>query len=144
MDTPCPRQYSGRVTAVRHLAHSWHRLTLALAVCALAVRLIVPAGFMPDAKHFALVLCTGHGPVAATMTMSHDTPSHSDAGDKSDQPCGFGGILVSSLPTTDPVLVLAVTAFIVALVRVPGAALPQRWREWLRPPLRAPPAFNVA
>jgi len=118
-------------------------LTLVLAVGALAIRLLVPAGYMPDVKHLGIVICTGHGPIATTLAISHDKSTPSDTGDKPDQPCGFGGALTGALPFIDSVILAAAIAFIVALGRITGDAPLARSRAWLRPPLRGPPAFGT-
>lgn len=130
--------------ALRLLAHSWHRLTLVLAISALAIRFIIPAGFMPDPKHLGIVICTGHGPLAMTIAIPSDKPGPSHQGSQPDQPCGFGGALVSVLPPIDPVVLLAAIAFIVAERRITADNLPVWSPAWLRPPTRGPPVFGTA
>lgn len=115
-----------------------------LIVFVLAVRLVVPTGFMPTVEHgrLALRLCPGTAPASTVATampgMHHgrpDAPKH----DKTEAPCAFAGIGVATLGTVDPARLLAaiVFAFLLTARAVPrfGPAPPGR----LRPPLRAPP-----
>ncbi|WP_232834199.1 MULTISPECIES: hypothetical protein [unclassified Sphingomonas] len=146
-----------------------HRTVAALVLAAaLAMRLLVPAGFMPDVAGGAvrLILCPAAGPVPAAMSpmahgsmampmghagtdnhvaSAHDHGAHDH--DKSsshdhapqDAPCAFAGLALASLMPVDPVLLLAAIAFAMALAAF-GLALPTPGRvPYLRPPLRGPP-----
>jgi hypothetical protein len=110
-------------------------LAALLLLAAMAVRLAVPAGFMPmrGASGVTLTLCSGHGP----MMLGHH---RSDDSDHSDQPCGFGALSLTATGGADPIQLSAAIAFVEAQIVIAPAifriTLPPRWR----PPLRAPPA----
>lgn len=81
-----------------------------LLVCALALRLLVPAGWMPvaDAHGLHLTLCPGAGPimpatphVMAGMTHPGSAPHHDQA--SPDHACPFAGLsLALDRPTAPP------------------------------------------
>jgi len=66
------------------------RVFLALAVLALAFQVLVPPGFMvSDGPSHAIVICTGHGSVTASLD-DHGRPAKSPK-DNSDHACPFAG-----------------------------------------------------
>jgi hypothetical protein len=78
--------------AVRHSQTSW---LLAFVILALAMRMIVPTGWMPSAVagKAMITLCTGAGMVEAWVDadgkIHKDSPAKKGAGD---QPCAFAGL----------------------------------------------------
>lgn len=124
-------------------------LALMLLLCAIAARMLVPAGFMPErvGDRLTLALCTGHGPMVMAAAHDGDTraPHHvaAKAGGKDatqiDQPCGFGGLGVTLGGGT--FFAAPITAMAPALLRKVAAGAPVRAQpsDRLRPPLRAPP-----
>jgi hypothetical protein len=74
---------------------SKHSLLLALMIFALAVRMIIPTGWMPSmiAGKATITLCTGAGMVEAWVDadgkIHKDSPAKKGAGD---QPCAFAGL----------------------------------------------------
>ena len=128
------------MTSLRRLLANSPRLALWLVVAALAVRLLVPAGYMlSPARPLALVACPGVTPVAHH---GHGgAPAHHQA---PDQPCAFA-VLAAALAVAAATMLAAVTLLVAAppasrprTVAAPRA--PPRWR----PPLRAPPLVLVA
>jgi hypothetical protein len=85
----------------RQISAMW----LALAVLALVARIVVPAGFMPaqTAGGVALVICTGHGPLAIDGPQDPKAPK---PGSRSDAPCAFAAA-PSAAPPPPVVTVLA-------------------------------------
>ncbi len=74
----------------------WRQVCLTLVLCAVALRVMIPAGFMVDRLNndlpFALVLCTGEG--ALVVEPGQALPDHRDPDDtaKVDHtPCVFAG-----------------------------------------------------
>ena len=143
--------------ALRRLATGHHRLFLTLVVMALAVRALVPSGWMvaPGADGIPrLALCSGTGVMdlkagaAADATMDqampgmhHGAGGHDNAPSHPDHPCAFSGAaLASNLPAVDlpnPLVPIAAPAprlrsLSVAVGR--GLAAPP-------PPQTGPPAF---
>ncbi|MFK3889265.1 hypothetical protein [Sphingomonas sp. NPDC079357] len=108
-----------------------------VAALALLVRLLVPAGFMPQIAHgkVAIVSCPGMAMASTAYPHGHDAPMH----DGFERPCAFAAV---AAPATLLAIVLLLILPLAATVRqlLPLAAPPAprialRWR----PPLRAPP-----
>jgi hypothetical protein len=138
------------VTTLRRLLLQYNALAAGLLGLALAMRLLVPIGFMPMqvGGTITLQLCSGFGPqpmapATAMAGMHHgetDQGPHHGKADKAETPCAFAGLSAPSLAATDPAMLAVALLFIVAVGRrtitpiAPGA--PPR----LRPPSRGPPA----
>ena len=115
------------------------RLLVALAALALLVRLLVPAGFMPQVAHgqVAIVACPGMAMASTAHHHGHDTPAH----DGFERPCAFAAV---AAPAT---LLAIVLLLVLPLARIASRVIPSpaappfsialRWR----PPLRAPPTI---
>lgn len=139
--------------ALRSLVAARHRLFLVLFACALALRLAVPAGWMPVAQAdgwVRLALCPGAAPIA-TQPMAHTMQAmhggtHEHAPDRHDHdrgdhapPCAFTGLAfavalpdLASAPTLLPVAVSSpVTRHVLASIGRGLAAPP--------PPQTGPP-----
>ena len=110
--------------------------TLALLLAALMVRLLVPAGYMPDvgAGKLTLTLCSGMGPMAGTVHHGHDP-----ARPASDAPCGFGGLAIGGTGGAIAVPDAPVASFALPLAIRSADVAPLAPPRRLRPPLRAPP-----
>lgn len=117
-----------------------------LLLCTLAVRLGVPAGFMPVAVGgvVTLQLCPGvsAAPKAASVMhgMHHGSPQD-DAHAKPEMPCAFAGLGAAPLGAADAALLVAAVLFAFSLAVRASAQLPPLPAARLRPPLRAPPAI---
>lgn len=138
------------MSSLRALTHAYARLTLVLAVLALAVKALVPAGYMISAageRFLTVTICADASGTPKQMRIAipdeNDTGGdHSEAADKS-QPCAFSGIGHAALGGADPVLLAAALAFILLIGLAPLRAPPARDASFLRPPLRGPPALSV-
>lgn len=127
---------------VRDLMANRRNWLVLLIACTLAVRLIVPTGFMPaiEGGRIALRLCPGMAPAPAMAMpgMHHGTDNGGEHG-KPEMPCAFAGLGLATLGSVDLTLLVAAVlfAFLLASRAVPQLlpAPPER----LRPPLRAPP-----
>lgn len=127
-----------RQLLTRHPSAAW----LIVAVT-LAMKLVVPVGFMPSmiGGRVEIVLCTGMGPQDMKMAMPgmarHDRGDHAPS--KPESPCLGAGIAAPVLSGVDPIqLALAFAVAIVAALLV-ATPPPPRLRAHLRPPLRGPP-----
>ncbi len=138
--------------ALRRLSLHHPTLALWLALAALTVKLLVPAGFMVGVVEGRTILqiCSGFGPVAAAPMMHHamadDGVTHAaGAGHggtghaEAEMPCPFAALAHGSLAATDPVLLSLALAFVLALGFAAVARPPVRRAAFLRPPLRGPP-----
>ena len=123
------------------------RLTLVLLALALAVKAVVPAGFMLSAsgdRFLTVTICSDAGGSPKQMQIAipgkQDTgDDHSEAASKATH-CAFSGLGHSALGGADPLLLAAALAFILLLGLAPLPALPARDIPFLRPQLRGPPA----
>lgn len=123
--------------------------SFAVLVCAatLLLKLLVPAGYMIGSEHgqITIELCSGVAPRAVTMAMPGmhaDMPDHGKSQDhgKAEMPCAFAGLSAASLGAIDPIQLVILIAFVMAVGLSP-AVLPAVIRHgYLRPPLRGPPA----
>ncbi|MFS0735636.1 DUF2946 family protein [Sphingomonas sp. 1P06PA] len=121
-----------------------HRSLCGLLIAlALAMKLLVPTGFMPTVAggQIVVTLCSGSGPVKMMMTLPgtghHDADDHGAA--KHEPPCAFSGLTMPALSGADPVLLTAQILFAMVLALHALVAIPLPARSFLRPPLRAPP-----
>ncbi|QCB44384.1 hypothetical protein E5673_11835 [Sphingomonas sp. PAMC26645] len=121
--------------------------------CALVMKILVPAGFMPvvSGGRVTIEICGGIAPAQKVMApmMAMPMPGMAHHPGKSDHqeremPCAFSGLTAPSLAAVDPVLLAIAIAFIVGLVFRVRTAVPITARAYLRPPLRGPPPFPAA
>ncbi len=120
-------------------------LFAALFALALAIRICVPAGFMPTQTAHGVVvsICDGMGS-AKTMVVDFQRPDVSGRpSDTQKQPesCAFAALSAPALGGDMP-LVLAAPALLLRefVLPPPGRADPVR-ADFLTPPLRGPPAL---
>ena len=119
--------------------------------CALVMKVLVPAGFMPvvSAGRVTIEICAGTAPSPMTMATTMSMPGMAHHADKSgpqgrEMPCAFSGLTAPSLAAVDPVLLAIAIAFIVGLAFGVRTAVPIAAQAYLRPPLRGPPPFPAA
>lgn len=131
---------------IRALIHRYHMAALGLALLALCIKAIIPAGHMigpSETRSFDIILCsdpTGMA-VAQKLVIPFDVPEEQQSAQKAKGDCAFTALGHGALPLTDPALLLAAIAFILALgfARLPAPSL--RGIPYIRPPLRGPPAL---
>lgn len=128
----------------RLLAQRW--LAALLCAATLLLKLLVPTGFMisADGGGLAITLCPGVATGAPTDMpgMQAAMPDHGRKdGAKPDMPCAFASLAAQAIGTADPVLLLALIGFVLALGVRPQRLLPTFAPLYLRPPLRGPPAL---
>ena len=127
----------------RTTASAWPRsVAVALALLALVLKGLTPTGFMVDdraaARGFALVICTGQGPVSLADLDHRGAPP---AKSKPDAPCAFAGHAAAPGPAeANPVLGdhTESAAIAVAILR---DLLPGRGLAAPPPPSVGPPAL---
>lgn len=123
------------------LAH--RHLTLLILAAALAIRVLIPGGYMISADHGTITVSVCSGVTAAPMTMAMPgMPDHGkkDAHPTGEQPCAFAGLSHQALGAVDALLLLAAIAFVMALGTAPAPRLRPLRTAYERPPLRGPPA----
>lgn len=154
------------MTALRRLVLDHRALALWLALAALAVRLMVPAGFMigqADGR-VTLQICSGFGPVtmppathAAPMAMgagdtmpamAHDAAmaghhggDHEDGAGHAgtDMPCAYATLAHGADARTDALLLVIAIAFVMARGVAPRRVEALQSVAHLRPPSQGPP-----
>ncbi|MBD8617586.1 hypothetical protein IFT67_01470 [Sphingomonas sp. CFBP 13728] len=127
-----------------------------LIVCALAMKILVPAGFMPvvSGGTVTIQICGGTAPttmvtmIAKATMMAKTMPGmmhHQDKGDHQsrEMPCAFSGLSAPSLAAVDPLLLAIAIAFIVAMGFRRTSTTPVAAPAYLRPPLRGPPRVSA-
>lgn len=137
-------------------------LIVAIFALALAMKIIVPAGYMivQGESGLTMIICPGVEPVAdgpavsvssgmhdmAAMTKASAGISHAgheanggDAQQKMNGPCAFTVLAHASLGGADPVQLALALVFIMALGFVAMVRPEVRQISFLRPPLRGPP-----
>jgi hypothetical protein len=135
------------MTRLRALICDHARLTLVLLALALAIKAVVPAGFMLSAggdRFLTVTICSDASGTPKQMQIAipgkQDTSGdHSDAGANATH-CAFSGLGHSALGGADPLLLAAALAFILLLGLASLPVLPLRDIAFLRPQLRGPPA----
>ncbi|MBY9061315.1 hypothetical protein K7957_00010 [Sphingomonas yunnanensis] len=132
------------MTRLRHLIERRPVAVAWLLLIAMALRLIVPAGFMPAgaARGLTLVACPEWGavPTMAAHHAAHERTGHGEPHRHTEPPCAFAGLGLPTLAAGDfsplapriDAVALAATAH--------GRALRLAAADRLRPPAQAPPA----
>jgi len=124
-----------------------HRaLAIWLVVLALAMKALVPAGYMigSDTRTLTIEICDGQGhhQLGQIVVQQPAKAGHSqnDHG-KGDSTCPYGALGHAGLAGADPVLLAFALAFILALGFAPIKTRHVRRAHYLRPPLRGPPVL---
>ncbi len=134
--------------SIRIFLRRYPALALAVLALALAVKAIVPAGYMlaADSKSLALTVtvCTGLDTMQKTIAIplhkSQDgKSSHEQAGDS---PCAFSALSHALLGGADGVLLALALLFIVVAGFCAVTPNMAQLRQHLRPPLRGPPLLS--
>ncbi|MBW6526167.1 hypothetical protein KZ813_04895 [Sphingomonas sp. RHCKR7] len=130
--------------SLRHLIERRPAALALVLLLALALRLIVPAGFMPDssARGLALVGCPewGAAPGAMAHREGHDRADHRAPHRHTESTCAFAGLGLPTLAAGDPPSLALPTPDVAPAAAPRGRALRLAAGEWLRPPTHAPPA----
>ncbi|MFA7601897.1 MAG: DUF2946 family protein [Novosphingobium sp.] len=128
--------------ALRALAHTHRRLALLLVLCALALKALVPAGFMPGQQGTTITIeicADASGSIAAQQIVIPRADAKQDHG-KDGTACSYAALGFAALAGADAALLALALAFILALGFAPAVMPPLRRIAFLRPPLRGPPA----
>ncbi len=119
-------------------------LAMALVALALAMRALIPAGFMPGStttSSFTVLVCADataiHAPVTITVA-KQNAPEQA----KANEHCAFAGLGMAALGGADPVLLATAIAFLIALGFGPVALPALRRAPRALPPPCGPPALS--
>ena len=131
------------MTAIRAFFHQHRRMAMAVLLLAMAVKALVPMGFMLGADGGALIIrvCDGinHGPAAIAIPVK--APKGADKAGHDQQACPFSALGHAGQAGADPIQIALALAFILLLGLAPPRAPTHLCAPRLRPPLRAPPVL---
>jgi len=127
------------MAALRRLLRTCPALAALIVAAALAVRVLVPAGYMPtlDNGRVVIGICSGAGP--KMMAIAIPGLDHHDDGDRVQNPCAFADLALPMIGGADPIQLAGALLFILAVALLLAETLPPRASPRLRPPLRGPP-----
>jgi hypothetical protein len=138
---------------LRNFFREHRRLVALLIVLALALKGLIPAGYMIDrnAKVLAVVICPDTNPIAKVTHAAHASQAHHHMGGKaghshgdhgkqdSSGACPYSLLPMASLAGAHALLLAVALTFILALGFAPTPPLRLARNPHLRPPLRGPP-----
>jgi hypothetical protein len=113
------------------------------ALCALALLVLVPPGFMVDAGdgQARITICTGHCAVESVVDLSGKSPPAK--GKRSDAPCVFAGHAAPLTLTPDAPPIAAAWALAAAPAQLPGSQIAPGRGLAAPPPARGPPTLSL-
>lgn len=111
-----------------------------MLACMLALKLLVPAGYMPAPGQLSIQLCTGDG--VRTVLIDRDgqrIPDGQPHQASAAMPCAYAGLAAPILSAVPIPLLVAAILFLLAIGIRPASAPPRHRAVPPRPPGRAPP-----
>lgn len=129
------------MTGLRIFFRDHAALAMLIVALALAVRAIVPAGYMTGSSStgFTIELCSGVEGKTVAIAIPTDPSKGGHGKAQADAPCAFAALGLTADTAVDPIQLALAIAFILTIGlrrdTPPTASRPGR----LRPPLRGPP-----
>jgi hypothetical protein len=129
---------------LRHILLEQRRLALWLVAIALAVKALVPGGYMVGQQGTALTIAicgdaAGANLVRKIVVPQRETPEDLALHHAKGAACPYSALDMAGTAGTDPSLLVLALAFILAIGLAPLVAPALATRSHLRPPLRGPP-----
>ena len=121
---------------------------VALAIAALAVRVLIPVGFMPGQAHardhaaFPLIVCSSHGAVetlALPGGLGSAEPSKQGKAHDGGSPCVFSSLALGAGPQPHPLIVSAPWSYVQRPLGILTSLRPGRGLIAPPPPQTGPP-----
>lgn len=125
------------MNALRAIARRHSRLAAVVLLLALALRIVVPGGFMPAFAQGSVTITICHG----DSTSQREIPVPVKRLPGAAQTCAFADLDQPALGAVDPVLLALALAFSLALGFAASPPLRLHGHARLRPPLRGPPSI---
>ncbi|QTD56089.1 DUF2946 family protein [Parasphingorhabdus cellanae] len=129
---------------IRHLLQTRSLWFVALFTLALAMKALVPHGYMisADSQTMTVKICNGVGDTESTVTipMGTDGSDHDNGSNMTGKACSSSSVSQSAMTVTDPVQLAIALGFILLAGLLVRTAMPSERLTRLRPPLRGPPA----
>lgn len=131
------------MNALRAFFRTHRRLALGVLALALAIKALVPAGYMlsEQAQVLTVAICADASGKQLTKQIVVPADGKSGAHAKAEGACAWGLLAMAALGAVDVLLLALALAFILALGLAPSRPPARVQRAYLRPPLRGPPAF---
>lgn len=131
--------------AIRAFFRLHRHLALGLVLLALAMKALMPMGFMPvtSGKTLSVMICDGTGMMQdAKIAVSGEAPDgKAGGGAKADGTCPYSGLSFAAFGGADALLAASLILFILALGFAPATIPPLRRRTHVQPPQCGPPAL---
>lgn len=129
------------MSLLRALIRDHRAIALLLLACALAVKALVPQGYMAGGgqKFLSVQLCLDgitHKSIAIAVPMNGE---HAPEKAPTDEPCAFTALSMAALSGADAPLLALALLFILATGFAPRTLTLRGQTPHLRPPLRGPP-----
>lgn len=135
------------MTSLRAFLHDHRALVGLLVALALAMKALLPAGYMLGAqgRHLTVEICSDasgkHLTRQIVIPTNGSAQERQAAQTKAEGTCPFSALAMGAVGGADPALLLVALAFILQLGFAPVTALLRQRRTYLRPPLRGPPVL---
>lgn len=134
------------MTGLRQILLNRSKWALWLVAVALAMKALVPGGYMIGAQDKVLTIAICGDATGGHLTRQVVLPQRESSQERAAQhaksaACPFSALDMAGTPGLDPILLGLALAFILAVGLAPLAAPELTPRSHLRPPLRGPPVF---
>lgn len=130
---------------IRHLLQTRSTWFAVLFMLALAMKALVPNGYMvsADSQTITIKICNGLGDAEQTIDipMNTNTNDHDSGSNMTSEACSSSSVSQSTMTTIDPVQLSLALSFIMLIGLVVQTAILSGRSPRLRPPLRGPPLF---
>ncbi len=132
--------------ALRLFLRTHYRLAMLLVILALLAKAVVPMGYMvgQSGKTFTVMVCAdGSGEMQSRAITVPMKPGSHDGQDsaRSGKACAYSATSMAAMSGVDAPLLAAALLFILALGFAPTPPILLQQSNFLRPPLRGPPAL---
>jgi hypothetical protein len=132
------------MNALRTFLRSHRRLAALIVALALAMKVLVPVGYMiaEQGKVLTVGICADAS--GAKITRQVVLPQTGQAGEhaKADGTCPYAALGMAALTGANAVLLVLALGYILALAFAPVRPVLRAGPLYLRPPLRGPPAHT--
>ena len=130
------------MNSLRAFFRDHRRLAALLIALALALKTLVPGGYMlaPQSKILTIAICAdaSGGPITRQIVLPADGKAADHA--KAESTCPYAALGMAAMTGADAPLLPLALAFILALGFAPVRPALRAHHYFLRPPLRGPPA----
>jgi hypothetical protein len=132
------------MNALRTFLRNHRRLSALIVALALAMKVLVPVGYMigQQGKVLTVGICADASGAKMTRQIVLPQTGHAHEHAKADTTCPYAALGMATLSGVDPVLRVLGLGYILALAFAPVRPVLPTEPLFLRPPLRGPPAHT--